>query len=217
MSWSAMTQHFWAVAGLVRLELQQIHRQTETNPEQTQSVFEHGLAVPPVFECLVITCGYLWYSILPTEASHMLTCCALWGAKIWWGFLVYVAKASCQAWLKLLIASEERFWGSSPTNSGGLGGRFWGRCTRWQLGDGGLRFPPGPSIDVHWGATGMAGKMKQERSQNIRKAMEELEKIGVRLSKGARRGRLQMGADAWWWGECKEYSVRTCKVWSDRV
>ena len=35
------------------------------------------------------------------------------------------------------------FWGSFPTNSGGLGGRFWGGCTRWQLGDGGLRFPHG--------------------------------------------------------------------------
>ena len=29
--------------------------------------------------------------------------------------------------------------------------RFWGWCTRWQLGDGGVRFPPGPSSDVHLG------------------------------------------------------------------
>ena len=41
----------------------------------------------------------------------------------------------------------------------------------------GFDSPPGPSIDVHWGATGMEGKMKQERSQSTRKAMEELEKI----------------------------------------
>jgi len=44
--------------------------------------------VPPAFEsfeCLVTTCGYLWCSILPAEASHMLTCCALRGSKIWWG------------------------------------------------------------------------------------------------------------------------------------
>ena len=27
--------------------------------------------------------------------------------------------------------------------------RFWGWCARWQLGDGGVRFPPGPSSDVH--------------------------------------------------------------------
>ena len=53
--------------------------------------------------------------------------------------------------------------------------------------------PPGPSIDVHWGATGMAGKMKQERSQNTRKAMEESEKIGMRLSKGARRVKVADG------------------------
>ena len=32
-----------------------------------------------------------------------------------------------------------------------------------QLGDGGVRFPPGPCMDVHWGG------------QNRRKAMEELE------------------------------------------
>ena len=50
------------------------------------------------------------------------------------------------------------FWGKSPPNSGGHGGRFWGWCTRWQLGDGGVRFPPGPSMDVHWG-----------EGQNIRK------------------------------------------------
>ena len=70
----------------------------------------------------------------------------------------------------------------------------------WQLGDGGLRFPPGPSIDVHWGATGMEGKMKQERSQSIRKAMEELRArgwgglIGWLLgSKGARIAKVADG------------------------
>ena len=75
------------------------------------------------------------------------------------------------------------FWGTSPANSGGLGSRFWGRCTMWQLGDGGLRFPlVRPSTCI--GGPGMEGKMKQERSQNIRKAMEELEKIN---GKGNRR------------------------------
>ena len=69
----------------------------------------------------------------------------------------------------------------------------------WQLGDGGLRFPPGPSIDVHWGATGMEGRMKQERSQNRRKAMEELEKINGGLigwllgSKGAHIAKVADG------------------------
>ena len=52
----------------------------------------------------------------------------------------------------------------------------------WQLGDGGLRSPPGPSIDVHWKAMGMEDKMKQERSQNIRKAMEELEKTNGKMN-----------------------------------
>ena len=46
---------------------------------------------------------------------------------------------------------EGQIWGKSPPNSGGHRGRFCGSCTRWQLGDGGVRFPPGPSMDVHWG------------------------------------------------------------------
>ena len=54
----------------------------------------------------------------------------------------------------------------------------------WQLGDGGLRFP------VHWGATGVEDKMKQERGQNIRKAMEELEKIN---GKGNGRRKYMVG------------------------
>ena len=87
-------------------------------------------------------------------------------------FIIFITKASCQAWLKLLIANEVRIGGlggspaergSSPTIWGGHGGRICGQCTRWQLGDGGVRFPPGPCMDVHWGG------------QNRRKAMEELE------------------------------------------
>ena len=62
----------------------------------------------------------------------------------------------------------------------------------WQLGDGGLRLPPGPSIDVHWGATGIEGKMNQERSQNIRKAMEELEKINGK-GNGRRKYMVRIG------------------------
>ena len=56
---------------------------------------------------------------------------------------------------------EGPFWGSSRTNWRGLGGRFWGLCTRWQLGDGGLRFPPG---------------------ENIRQAVEEFEKSACSLN-----------------------------------
>ena len=48
------------------------------------------------------------------------------------------------------------------------------------------------SIEVHWGATGMEGKMKQERSQNIRKAMEELEKTNGK-GNGRRKDMARIG------------------------
>ena len=61
----------------------------------------------------------------------------------------------------------------------------------WQLGDGGLRLPPGPFINVRWGATGMEGKRKQKR-QNRRKAMEELEKTNGK-GNGRRKDMARIG------------------------
>ena len=74
--------------------------------------------------------------------------------------VVDFTKASCQAWLKLLIANEVRIGG--PGGGGSQSDHFEAVPqlilvalavvfeayvpTRWQLGDGGLRFPPGPSI-----------------------------------------------------------------------
>ena len=64
---------------------------------------------------------------------------------------------------KLVIANEVRIGGlgggrlqtdtfdAFPHLIRVLRGRFCGSCTRWQLGDGGVRFPPGPSSDVHLG------------------------------------------------------------------
>ena len=84
---------------------------------------------------------------------------------------MFFTKASCQAWLRLLFANEVRIGGPG-------GGRFkldhfeaLPQLNRVASGDGGVRFPPGPSSDVHWGhgkralgATGMEGEMEQERS-----------------------------------------------------
>ena len=88
---------------------------------------------------------------------------------------LHITKASCQAWLKLLIANEVRIGGlggsvPKPANlrqfTNHLGWPPWSVLRpmyQVAIGDGGVRFPPGPSMDVHWGG------------QNRRKAMEELE------------------------------------------
>ena len=119
---------------------------------------------------------------------------------------MHITKASCQAWLKLLIANEVRIGGlgGSPAERGQFEAvpQPFGVATvvgfaanvpggNWVT----VGFDsPGPCMDVHWGG------------QNRRKAMEELaeylEKIGVRLSTGVCR--VKVGGE-----ECEECSVRS--------
>ena len=75
---------------------------------------------------------------------------------------IYITKASCQAWLKLLIANEVRIgvWGQRAETSQfeavhqpfGVATAV-GFAAKYQVAIGWrwVRFPPGPCMDVHWG------------------------------------------------------------------
>ena len=71
--------------------------------------------------------------------------------------------------------------------------RFWGWCTRWQVGDGGVRFRR------PLGEIGMEGKMMEKSSKTMEKTMEKLRewKDKINRTDWSSRARCVMGREGW--------------------
>ena len=76
--------------------------------------------------------------------------------------------------------------------------RSWGWCTRWQLGDGGVRFPPGPPSDVHlgrleWRVKWWRNRVKPWKNNGKVEGMEG----EINRTDWSSRARCVMGREGW--------------------